>query len=222
MSRPLCLDLFCGGGGASVGYHQAGFDVIGVDIAPSPRYPFPCVQADALEFLSWARLERFALIHASPPCQRYSQFSRNIGTAHRHPDLIAATRQALQQTGIPYVIENVPGAPLLNPIRLCGSMFSLQSSGMGLRRHRLFECSSLFALVPACDHREALSIGVYGRGTPQWHRQKLGRNVSTKEWAEAMGISWMTRDELAQAIPPAYCHFIGERLIACLGGQWSD
>lgn len=222
-----------------MGYHRAGFEVVGVDIKPQPRYPFEFAQGDALWLLEvlgrqgslcpsddsryWLR--DFDAIHASPPCQRYSMGSRNLGTAHKFPDLIAPTRSLLQATGLPYVIENVDGAPLTNAIMLCGAAFGLGTPEMYLRRHRNFECSfPLMSPGCACGVKRH-SIGVYGNGTNSWHREKLGRNVLADEWREAMGIDWMVKTELAQAIPPAYTEHIGGFLLAELaapkaGAAW--
>ncbi len=208
MSRLRLLDLFCGAGGAGMGYYRAGFEVVGVDIKPMPRYPFEFHQADALEFLAEHGHE-FDAIHASPPCQRYSIFSRNLGLADQHPDLIAPTRDRLARAGKPYVIENVAGAPLDSPAMLCGSWFGLQTW-----RHRYFE-STIFLWSTPCRH-VGIGIPVYGGGTPQWHRKKYGRNVTDAEKRSAMGIDWMNRKELSQAIPPAYTEFIGEQLIRAL------
>src|SRR6266700_1704986 len=143
MTRPRLLDLFCGAGGAAMGYHRAGFDVVGVDIKPHPDYPFPMIAMDALDALAGAvRLDRFDVIHASPPCQAYSAL-RVLNTA-TYPDLVKPVREGLRQWGGPYVIENVPGAPLLNPVRLCGTEFGLTTrtdrhGQVWLKRHRLFE-----------------------------------------------------------------------------------
>jgi DNA (cytosine-5)-methyltransferase 1 len=220
VSRPRLLDLFCGAGGAGMGYHRAGFDVVGVDIRPQPRYPFAFVQFDALDALvpdgrvgSYV-LADFDAIHASPPCQAYSIANRNNGSAHRHPALIEPVREALRASGLPYVIENVEGSPLLEAIKLCGASFGLGTPEMLLRRHRLFECSFPTGMTPPCSCGQKLTIGVYGNGTPSWHRKKLGRNVLAAEWREAMGIDWMVKTELAQAIPPAYCEHIGSFLLA--------
>lgn len=206
MAKPRLLDLFCGAGGAAVGYSRAGFEVVGVDIKPQPRYPFEFHQADALTY----PLDGFDVVHASPPCQRYSMAVRNQGRPDDWPDLVPPMQRRLG--GRDYVIENVPGAPLQHPVTLCGSMFGLGTDELELRRHRLFECSP-FLLAPPCNHDGRVSIGVYGHGTPTWHRKKLGRNVSTDEMREAMGIDWMTRDELSQAIPPAYTEWIGRQLL---------
>lgn len=211
MARPRLLDLFCGAGGCSVGYHRAGFDVVGVDLEDQPRYPFEFVRADALEF----PLDGFDAIHALPPCQRYSKICRAMGIANERPDLVAPIRDRLMASGVPYVIENVAGAPLIDPVILCGSMFRLRtSSGLWLRRHRLFETSFRIDDRPICRHPKGVSIGVYGNGTNRYHLEKLGRTIKVAECREAMGIDWMTRKELSQAIPPAYTEWIGNRLIA--------
>jgi len=208
--RPRLLDLFCCAGGAGMGYHLAGFDVFGVDIEPQPKYPFQFVQADAMRF----PLDGFDAIHASPPCQAYSRICKGMGTAKDHPDLVAAVRERLESSGVPWVIENVEGAPLRFPITLCGTMFCLRSkSGLWLRRHRGFETSWMM-LAPPCEHPRSPSIGVYGNGTNSHHRKRLGRNITTEEQREAMGIDWMARKELTQAIPPAYTRWIGERMLA--------
>lgn len=158
------LDLFCGAGGASMGLHQAGFDVIGVDINPQPHYPFqPFNQIDALK-CDIHFLRQFDLIWASPPCQRFSVMTKLWGRSENHPDLIAPVRKMLKASGKPYIIENVVCAPLINPVLLCGSMFGLQTKhGSQLRRHRLFECS-FFVWQPECRHGKGSVIGVYGGG----------------------------------------------------------
>lgn len=138
IKRPLLLDLFCGAGGCSVGYYRAGFDVVGIDIKPQPRYPFPMVVGNALN--PPFDVSDFDAIHASPPCQAYSR-SRNNGTNANAPKLIEQTRDLLRKSSRPYVIENVEGAPLLYPTLICGAMFGLSASGFDLPRHRLFECS---------------------------------------------------------------------------------
>src|SRR5579872_5898192 len=153
MSRPLLLDLFCGAGGAAMGYHRAGFDVIGMDIKPQPHYPFEFLRGDVLE--EWFDLSRVSAIHASPPCQRYvrsGMFDRSS-----HPDLLLDVRAMLKEFGKPWVIENVPGAPMRPDLELCGCMFGLQ-----LKRERWFETSwREMALRPPCYHPDA-PIGVYG------------------------------------------------------------
>jgi DNA (cytosine-5)-methyltransferase 1 len=210
--RPRLLDLFCGAGGAAAGYHRAGFDVVGVDIRPQPRYPFEFHQGDALELLrDWADYSYFrngvAAIHASPPCQRYvrsGMFDRG-----NHPDLLPPVRRLLKRTGLPWIIENVPGAPMRVDLKLCGCMF-----GLGVKRERWFETSwQAYELRPSCYHPEPV-VGVYGH--PRGRRSKQGKpwgwgNYS--DWCLAMGIDWMRGEELAQAIPPAYTSFIGRQLL---------
>jgi len=205
--KPTLLDLFSGAGGAARGYQMAGFCVLGVDIEPQPRYA-GCRfhQADAMEF----PLDGFDVIHASPPCQRYSQINRGMGNTEKYPDLIGPVRDRLE--GRMYVIENVPGAPLMQPITLCGSMFGLRTAAGWLRRHRWFELPFV-VLAPACRHPRGMSIGVYGNGTNKYHRDKLGRCIRVEEQREAMGIDWMPRKELTQAIPPAYTEWIGKRIM---------
>ncbi len=229
MSRPRLLDLFCGAGGAAVGYHRAGFEVVGVDIKPQPRYPFEFVQGDALTYLERflssepqgaafgdASIDEvFDAIHASPPCQAYAGLAAKDG---RHPDLIAPTRELLKATGLPYVIENIEGAPLENPVRLCGSHF-----GLKVRRHRLFE-TSFPMLVQTCWHDSQPEIrGYYGRNygpalVSKDAIQRRGRKPlfrGTVEQAEDdMGIDWMVEwDEIREAIPPAYTELIGHQLM---------
>lgn len=203
--KPRLLDLYCGAGGAAMGYHRAGFDVVGVDLNPQPRYPFEFHQGDAFEYLGrYGHL--FDLVHASTPCQRF------IGTGmfdrSKHPDLLTPTRSALIALGIPYVLENVECAPMRADAKLCGSMF-----GLAVRRHRLFESSVLLFKQPRpCDH-STRAIGVYGH--PRGANAKWGRGAAA-DWPLAMGIDWMSTKELSQAIPPAYTEWIGRQLIAAL------
>lgn len=200
------LDLFCGAGGAAMGYHQAGFEVVGVDIKHQPRYPFEFHQGDALEFLRKHGHE-FDVVHASPPCQGYSYCTP---TTHKdkHPKLIAATREALQEVGRPYVIENVAGArrDLINPLMLCGSQF-----GLKIWRHRYFEIwpEMPIASLPDCDHS---FIPVLISGTTR--RKGFPRkDPSAAVRREALQTPWMTTTEMDEAIPPAFTRFIGEQLI---------
>ncbi len=192
-----------------MGYHRAGFDIIGVDIKPQPRYPFEFVQADALAFVLDSDWSRLTAIHASPPCQAYT----SLGALHPHisyPDLVASTRAALVATGRPWIIENVMSAPLdkARSITLCGGMFGLRTY-----RHRRFE-SSLRLTAPAHpDHviRTATSRR-RERWDAGWHVSITG-NVGTYLGAEAMGVDWMTGDELCQAIPPAYTAHVGDQVL---------
>jgi DNA (cytosine-5)-methyltransferase 1 len=202
------LDLFCGAGGAGMGYHKAGFDVTGVDIKPMPRYPFTFIQADALEYVAEHGHE-YDVIHASPPCQMFTAL-RTTWNAKPHVDLLTPTREALVHLGVPWIIENVPGAPTRHHIVLCGTMFGLGVRDAELRRHRWFESSPPFpVLAPPCAHgQRPITIGVYGQ-----HGRDRRRSVETffsvADGRDAMGIDWMTGDELSQAIPPAYTEFIG-------------
>lgn len=198
-----------------MGYHRAGFDVVGVDIEPQPNYPFEFRQEDALQALRdlFQFPQIFDAIHASPPCQRHSLITRNKGTAENYPELVGPTRELLAEFGLPYVIENVVGAPLINPVMICGASLNLSASGMDLHRHRLFECNFSLMGVP-CARQHSLSMGVYGNGTNSWHREKLGRNLTVAEMREGMGIDWMPRSSLNQAIPPVYTEHIGGYLLA--------
>lgn len=206
MTRPRLLDLFCGAGGAAMGYYRAGFDVVGVDINPQPHYPFEFHQADALEF----PLDGYDAIHASPPCQDHMRTPNP--NVHGTGWLLAATRERLTSTGVPWIIENVPSAPMRADYLLCGCMFGLPQ----LRRERWFETSwAGFSMNPGHDH-SLPAISVVGRGTPSWVRAKLGYNPTIAQYRAAMGIDWMNRDELSQAIPPAYTEFIGAQLLAHL------
>lgn len=219
MGKPRLLDLFCGAGGAAMGYHRAGFEVVGVDIDLQPNYPFGFIQKDALEMLEdgpyFRNVWDFDAIHASPPCQAFSDL-KSMPNAKRHDDLLTPTRELLEATGLPWVIENVEGAPMRNPVMLCGSGFGLGAEGARLQRHRLFETN--FPLMsPGCSHgQSARVIGVYGG-----HGRDRRRNVKTQDFSitarrEAMGIDWMTEKELSQAIPPAYTEHIGGYLMAHL------
>lgn len=204
------LDLFCGAGGAGMGYHRAGFEVVGVDIKPQPRYPFEFHQADALEYLAEHGHE-FDVIHASPPCQRYSEQTQ---PAYRenHPDLIAPTREALRTTGKPYIIENVEMARafLINPLMLCGSMF-----GLKIWRHRYFETSPFWMMSPMSCRHDFDPILITGMGsTPKRNGKRYKSPIAEKR--EAIKIEWMTTEEITEAIPPAYTEFIGRQLLGVL------
>lgn len=207
--KPRLLDLFCCAGGAGMGYYLAGFDVVGVDIAPQPNYPFEFHQADALEFLA-AHGGEFDVIHASPPCQSFTAYRRKgHGVGDGYPDLIEPTRELLSKLDVPWVIENVAGAPLLEPARYCGSSF-----GLDVRRHRFFE-SNIPLVAPDCDHSWQTP-----RFPPATNRTNLRRTVEVGVWRiplavqqQAMGVNWMSLRELSEAIPPAYTHHIGGQLM---------
>lgn len=204
-TRPRLLDLFCGAGGAATGYHQAGFDVVGVDNRPQPRFPFQFLQADALEVLAdMEYLADFDAIHASPPCQRYTALSRNPAS---HPDHIPAVRKGLRATRKPYLIENVPGAPLKNPLLLCGEVFGLE-----VVRHRLFETNQDF-FVRGCRHVK----GGTATGRYVSFRQDSSPRQSRGEYRSALRVEWMTVTESRQAIPPAYTRYLGVQLLALMG-----
>jgi DNA (cytosine-5)-methyltransferase 1 len=221
--RPRLLDLFCGGGGAGMGYSRAGFDVLGVDNRPQKNYPFKFVQADALNYLR-DHGNRFDVIHASPPCQAYSRLKSIKQFATKvHSELIEPTRQALEASGCFWIMENVPGAKLRFPVILCGSMFGLGAvcrDGVfhQLRRHRLFESNVMLFAVP-CNH-VGKPVGVYGNGGGKPIRASAaginGFTGNNKERREAMGIDWMSRYETSQAIPPAYTEFLGKQLMGVI------
>lgn len=206
MSRPRLLDLFSGAGGATRGYQQAGFEVTGVDLRLQRHYPGEhVVQAEALEYLAEHGHE-FQAVHASPPCQAWSAYRRRgDGVGAGYPDLIGPVRDALLDLGRPFAIENVEGAPLLNPTLLCGSMFRLD-----VRRHRGFETS--FPLPrQACEHH--LQTPRFPHATNRTNLRKTvevgARRIPTHIQRAAMGIDWMSREELSQAVPPAYTHYVG-------------
>ena len=213
--KPKLLDLFCGAGGASMGYHRAGFEVEGVDIKPQPHYPFKFYQADALEF----PLDGYDVYHASPPCQSYS-ISRYMQGTKGSGKYIEDTRLALVKTGKPFVIENVPGSPLENPIELSGMSF-----GLKIIRRRLFELYGFEILLIPSPHQvknyRAEGYVPYHHGTSV----KRGHlpNIWTKlRLQEAMGIDWMTIKELTQAIPPAYTEYIGKYLMQAIADKKLD
>jgi DNA (cytosine-5)-methyltransferase 1 len=203
------LDLFCGAGGASKGYAEAGFEVVGVDLKHGRRYPFEYLRQDVMS-LDIDYLKSFDVIHASPPCQLFSSTKhlRNAqGKGSSKLDLVEPVRGMLAASGRPYVIENVLGAPLVNAVTVCGSAF-----GLKVRRHRLFE-SNLELVGTECRHKEqGRPVGIYGS-----MRDEIpsgGKTAESMDQAqEAMGIDWMLWGELVEAIPPAYSLFIGEQLV---------
>ena len=215
------LDLFCCAGGAAKGYADAGFEVVGVDIDPQPNYPYEFHQADAIEFVK-AHGHEFDAIHASCPCQTFSRTK----TLHdnEHPDLIKPTRDALVATGKPWVIENVVGAPLIDPIKLSGQHFNMTApdvDGVPLKlvRHRLFE-SNILLRVPDSFHanRHIQTASIYGAGggwTPR-HRDNPDRRGGyiphTDVIKKLLGIDWMTKHEMSQSIPPVFTEWVGRQL----------
>ena len=212
--KPRLLDLFCGAGGSARGYQFAGFEVIGIDIRTQPRYAGDAfVRGDVMEYLSLPRWwTGFDVIHASPPCQKFSitaNLARAQGKKASNVDLLTPIRPLLEATGRPYVIENVKGAPLRDPLVLCGSTF-----GLGVRRHRLFESNVALMGAGPCRHKEqGRPIGIYysiGDDIP-----KGGRTAtSLEEGQAAMGVDWMTWNELKEAVPPAFTEHIGRQLLA--------
>ena len=240
--KPRILVLYCGAGGCTSGYRKAGFETVGVDIAPQPNYPFRFIQADALEVLdrmtyglplvdgvfvegTTLRLGDFDAIHASPPCQHFTKYGNKVkDIKERYEDLLVPTRGYLDEIGLPYVIENVERAPLLNPVKLCGSMFDGGGTN-DIQRHRLFETNWPLTAPGPCDH----SIWIAdrypgGRSVARGgHSKALVRKtieigswdipLETQKWA--MGVDWdVTVRELSEAVPPAYTHYIGLQLRA--------
>ena len=211
--RPVLLDLYCGGGGASEGYSRAGFRVVGVDKNPQPNYPYEFIRADAIEKAKdWDFLAQFDAVHASPPCQRYSNASNcRPGLAELYPDLIAETRMHLKNFGLPYIIENVAGARRLleSPTMLCGAMF-----GKKTYRHRFFETT--FALEPIGHPAHVVPTSRAGHWKPGTYVSVAGNAAPIKLAKEAMAINWMRRPELVEAIPPYFTEWIGRQLLAHL------
>lgn len=209
-SRPRLLDLFCGAGGAAVGYHRAGFDVVGVDKYPQHSFPYKFIQQDVLE-LDMSFLSSFDVIHASPPCQAYSDLAARNGNADSHPRLIEPIREMLVDTRLPYVIENVEGAPLRDYIVLCGTMFK----ELRVLRHRLFEANFF---IPVPEHGKHPLVHTYDKRkrhygkTDEWKDFVTvtgGGNCSIASARDAMGIDWMIKREINEAIPPAYSKYVG-------------
>lgn len=208
IDKPVLLDAFCGAGGMTKGFQEAGFFVVGIDLHPQPNYPGEeFVQMDALVALrlllaggtiAGRRLEDFAFIHASPPCQASANVTKWRGDQAEHPELIPQTRELLEQTGLPYVIENLPEAPIRPDLLLCGSQF-----GLPIRRHRAFECNwldptTVWGKLPPCSH------------SPSHYSFDHGAKQPESVYRDAMGCGWMTVAESRQAIPPAYARFIGD------------
>lgn len=209
MNRPVLIDLFCGAGGAARGYHDAGFDVIGVDINPMPRYPYRFIQGDALTVL--AGLPTADAYHLSAPCHDHT-YLRSLSGLNGTGHLLADSRAAIQQLGRPYVIENVMGADMRPDLVLCGSMFGLRTY-----RHRQFELGGFTATAPAHPKHTVLTATKQRRlrWAEGWNVSITG-DVGVYLGPEAMGIDWMNGNELCQAIPPAYTRHIGAQLLTQL------
>lgn len=206
MTMRRLLDLFCGAGGAAVGYHRAGFDVVGVDIKRQRHYPFEFIQADALAFMDEGGWRGFDAIHASPPCQAYSR-TRKMHLDKPdgfYADLIAPTRERLAASGVPWVLENVPGSPIRGSLLLCGSMF-----GLRVQRHRYFEVSwAMPAMAPFSHDHRGIWLNMYTSGER--------RRGTDREYVDALGVTWATTREGRQAIPPAYTEWIGAQLLRAI------
>lgn len=199
--KPRLLDLFCGAGGAAMGYHRAGFEVVGVDHIDQPNYPFTFWLGDALE-PEWD-MEAFDVIHASPPCQHYANVTRWRGEQTEHPALIALTRDLLEEMGLPYVIENVRTNVLRGDFLICGTAL-----GLPFRRHRHFETNwSGMVMNNGCHHR------------PTDFSFDHGAKQTESIYRDAMGCEWMTVKESREAIPPAYTEFIGAQLLTYLKAE---
>lgn len=215
-AAPRLLDLFCCAGGAAVGYARAGFEVVGVDVAPQPNYPFEFVQHDALT-LDQDFLQTFDAVHASPPCQSYSDLAKRNRNGHMWPRLIEPVRDMLRALGVPYIIENVEGAPLLDPVVLCGTMFP---GKLRVIRHRLFESNVELIAPPHGKHPL-----VFTHDKRKAHYGKLDQNTSFVQVTgggnctianarDALGIDWhMTKNELNESIPPTYTEYLGRQLM---------
>lgn len=214
LSKPRILLLCCKAGGDAMGYYRAGFEVVGVDIQPQPNFPFEFIRADARDYwdniIANERIWEYSAVHASPPCQRWSTQTQNHW--NKHPDLLEPIQRRLRKGPLHYVIENVAGAPLLNPVRICGSAF-----GLGVRRHRFFE-SDLPLFGTSCNHAsQPPRYRVYDHG--KWYLARTvpvygtGGGKAKEHWSNAMGINWMTHAEMAEAIPPVYAQFLGEQLL---------
>jgi DNA (cytosine-5)-methyltransferase 1 len=206
---PRLLDLFCKQGGASAGYERAGFEVTGVDKGAQPRYPFAFIQGDAIEYLK-AHGHEYDAVAASPPCQAHTNAQKIQG--NEHLDLIPPTREALIAVGKPYVMENVPGAPLEDPVTLCGAMF-----GLNTYRHRLFEPGNGFAFDPPEHPAHAAKTVKMGRRLrPGDFYHAVGNFTNVDYVREDMNVPWMSRDGIRECIPPAYTEYIGKHLMAFL------
>ena len=228
--KPRLLDLFCGAGGAAMGYHRAGFDVVGVDIQPQPNYPFEFIQGDVLDIWrtnpEWFYLSGLDAIHASPPCQHFTKYGNRIkDIQERYEDLLEPTRDLLREIGLPYVIENVERAPMLNAVRLCGSMFDGKGTN-DIQRHRLFETNWSLVAPGKCNHsiwqpnrytggRSIERGGAHVLCRKTMEIGKWGIPLETQKWG--MGVDWdITVRELSEAIPPAYTQYVGYQLQAHL------
>lgn len=210
MSRPRLLDLFCGAGGAAMGYHRAGFDVVGVDIEPQPAYPFTFIQADAVESVAAWNLAPFAAIHASPVCIRWTSLPLTAEQREKHPDQITPLRPLLQATGLPYVIENVPRAPLRGAALICGA-----TMGLKVIVHRKFEANWLLMSAGCSCPADATTRHGFVNRRPRGPLAS-GRKAPRRgedHWRSEAGLDWLTGQAARNAIPPAYTEYIGRQLL---------
>jgi DNA (cytosine-5)-methyltransferase 1 len=215
LPRPRALDLGCGAGGASTGYDLAGFDVTGWDIEPHPDYPFEFVPGDMLDALADVPyLRTFTLVAASPPCKTENDLA--VLSDRQHPDLLTPTLAALRPLDVPWIVENVASTKKMrSPVELCGASFGLGAHCRDgvyrhLERHRKFE-SNLPLMSPGCACPKRQPVGVYGEGGGG--QMTRGYKAYPEEAREAMGIDWMTREDICQAIPPAYTRYLGEQAL---------
>lgn len=223
--RPRLLDLYCGAGGAGVGYHLAGFEVVGVDITPQPRYPLHFDQGDALDVLADRRFcRRFDVIHASPPCQSETSLRHRWGD-REYPQLLAPTLDALGDLGVPWIVENVESTDQLpNAVILCGAAFRLGAECVDgkyrpLKRHRRFASSMPLTSAGCCCDPARQSLGVYGKGGGGPGCAQRGYKATLDESRRGMEIYWMNRAEISQAIPPAYTQALGRQALEFLGAS---
>jgi DNA (cytosine-5)-methyltransferase 1 len=231
VTAPRLLDLFCGAGGCTVGYVQAGFEVTGVDLHPMPHYPrWDVIQADALDVLADEDYVRtFDAVHASPPCKKFTAMHTRVcdgGPACTHLDLLTPVRARLEELGLPYIIENVEGAPMHHEaVTLCGTMFGLGLGSAVLKRHRLFESNVPLSAPRPCACAGRPTVGVYGTGGA-WTRTAPGGGgvkVSGADAAAAMGVDWTTyQPVLSQMIPPAYTEHLGRQLLRAIRTSPAD
>jgi len=210
--KPRLLDLFCGAGGAGMGYHRAGFEVVGVDIKPQPHYPFEFHRADAFDYLREHGHE-FDVIHASPPCQAFSRGSKIKGNSQNHINHLPALMRLLSSFNGIWVMENVYGAPLSYPIMLCGTQFDLK-----VYRHRYFQSNQMLFPPPHYSHSDSWPVRTGNKEISKNGFMTIaGHHSHAEKGKVAMGIDWMNGNELSQAIPPAYTEWIGKQLIKHIG-----
>jgi len=208
----VCLDLFCKAGGSARGYARAGFRIIGVDKEPQPRYPYEFIQADA----NFYPLQGFDFIHASPPCHDHSRLAA-LHEDHRTGWMLDHMIARLESHGAPFIVENVENAKMPVTVKLCGTEFDLGAKCLDgcirkLQRHRKFYSNLELSRKGPCNHGHIEPVGVYGHGSGGYHNGTYKANIH--EASEAMGIDWMNKAELSQAVPPAYTEWLGLQILA--------